>query len=135
LFLFRNETEEQIRDYKNQLDNLIQERANLLEEMDKKIVPPIQTTDNESQTDNRQYEKLVQVNNKLKRALQTFKEKIHRAVDERPDLFHGIGEDTSERLDHLISTVENQATEINVLQVERAQVEEQLQDQIKQLQR
>jgi hypothetical protein len=95
----------------------------------------MQTTDHESQTDDHQHEKLVQMNNKLKRALQTFKEKIHRVVTERPDLFEGIGEETNERLDHLISTAENQATQVSVLQAERDQIEQQLQSEIKELQR
>jgi chromosome segregation ATPase len=113
----------------------MQEPANLLEEIKEKTLPPKQTTDNESQTDDRQHEKLVQVNNELKNELQTFKEKVERVVTEKPDLFDGISEETSERLDHLISKIENQATQINVLHTERNQVEEQLQNEIKQLQR
>ena len=76
----------------------------------------IQTTDSEAQTDDRQHEKLVQVNNKLKHALQGVKDKIHHVVVEKPDLFDGVGEETSERLDHLIGTVENQASQIHELQ-------------------
>ena len=106
-----------------------------MEEIEKKALPSVQTIDNESQTDDRQHEKLIQVNNKLKRVLQTFKDKIHRIVTERGDLFDGIGEETSERLDHLISTVENQATQIDVLHAERDQVEEQLRSENKELQR
>jgi len=132
---YRKETEEQLNEHKNQIDNLMQERIHLLEEIERKTLPLIQTTDNESQTDDRQHEKLVQLNNKLKRVLQTFKDKIQRVATERPELFEGIGEETSERLDHLISTVENQATQINVLQAEHDQVEEQLQNEIKQLHR
>jgi chromosome segregation ATPase len=113
----------------------MQEPANLLEEIKEKTLPPKQTTDNESQTDDRQHEKLVQVNNELKNELQTFKEKVERVVTEKPDLFDGISEETSERLDHLISKIENQATQINVLHTERDQVEEQLRNEIKQLQR
>jgi hypothetical protein len=113
----------------------MKERAKLLEEIEKNTPVPIQTTDNEVQTDDRQHEKLVQMNNKLKRVLQTFKDKIHRVVTDRPDLFDGIGEETSERLEHLISTVENQATQVNVLHVERDQVDEKYQRQIKELQR
>jgi Mg2+ and Co2+ transporter CorA len=78
---------------------------------------------------------MVQVNNKLKRVLQGFKDKIHRVVTERPDLFDGIGEETGERLDHLISTVENQATQIDELQTQHDQTEKQLQNEIKELQR
>jgi cell division protein FtsB len=105
-----------------------------LEEIQKNTSSPVQTTDNESQTDDRQHEKLVQVNNKLKRVLQTFKDKIHRVVTERPDLFIGIGEETTERFDHLIFTVENQGKQLDVLQAERDQTEEQLQSSIKELQ-
>jgi len=75
------------------------------------------------------------VNNYLKHVVQIFKDKIQRVVTERPDLFKGIGEEISQRLDHLISTVENQATKINVLEAERDQVEQQLQSEIKELQR
>jgi hypothetical protein len=132
---FREEIEEQLENYRNQIENLINERANLLEEMEKKTIPSIQTVDHESQTDDHQHEKIVQMNNKLKRVLQLFKEKIQRAVAERPDLFDGVGEETSERLEHLISTVANQATQIDVLHAERNQVEEQLQNEIKRLQR
>ena len=100
-----------------------------------KTLPNVQTTDNESQTDDRQHDKLLQVNNKLKRALQTVKEKIQRVVSERPDLFDGVNEDTSERLDHLISTVDNQTAQIDVLQADRERIEAQLSNEIKGLQR
>lgn len=73
-----------------------------------------ETIDNETQT-----EEQSQVNNKLKRALQTMKDKIHQAVTERPELFPNVGEDTIQRLDHLISTIENQATQIDILNDER----------------
>jgi multidrug resistance efflux pump len=53
----------------------------------------------------------------------------------RPNLFDGISEEANERLDHLISTLENQGTQMDALQVERDQVEEQLRNEIKQLQR
>jgi len=75
------------------------------------------------------------MNNELNCSLQTFKDKIDRAVTEKSDLFEGIGEETGEHLDHLISTVGSQATQINVLNTERHQVEEQLQNEIKVLQR
>ena len=67
------------------------------------------------------------MNNKLKRALQGLKDKIQRAVTENPDLFNGIGDETNERLDHLITTIENRA--------KHNQVEEQLQSEIKELQK
>ncbi len=132
---FRKETEEQVEKYKHQIENLIQERANLVQEIEKRTIPSIETVDHESQTDDHQHDKLVQMNNKLKRILQLFKEKIQRVVAQRPDIFDGVGEETSERLDHLISTVENQATQIDLLHAERNQVEEQLRNEIKQLQR
>jgi chromosome segregation ATPase len=113
----------------------MEERAELLKVAEENTSSPIQTADNESQTDDRQHEKMVQVNNKLKRVLQSFKDKIHRVVTERPDLFDGIGEETSDRLDHLISTVENQTTQINELHAQRDQVDQQLQSEIKELQR
>lgn len=100
----------------------------MFEELQKKTLPIVQTIDNESQTDDRQHEKLLQINNKLKRALQTMKEKIQRVVNERSDLFDGVGEDTSERLDHLISTVDNQAAQIDALRTDSN-------DEIKELQK
>lgn len=129
------DTEEEMENYKNQIENLIQERANLLEQLEKKTLPLIETADDESQTENRDHDKLVQLNNKLKRTLQTVKEKIQRAVSERPALFDGIGEETSERLDHLVSTIDNQAAQIVVLHADREQVKEQLSNEMKELQR
>ncbi len=96
---------------------------------------PVQTIDDESQTDDQQHDKIIQINNKLKRALQSLKDKIHRVVTERPELFANIGEETSERLDHLISTVEHQATQMDILQAEHDQSEEQLRNEIQELQR
>jgi len=113
----------------------MQERANLLEEIENKTSIPIQTIGNQAQTDDREHEKLIQANNELNCALQTFKDKIDRVATERPELFEGIGEEPSKRLDHLISTVENQAAQNNVLQAERDQVEEQLRNGIKALER
>jgi DNA anti-recombination protein RmuC len=106
-----------------------------LEEIQKNVPPSVLTTDNEKQTGDQQHDKLVKLNNKLKRVLQTFKDKISRVVTERPDLFANIGEETSERLDHLISTVEHQATHIDTLQAEHNQSEEQLRHEINELQR
>jgi molecular chaperone DnaK (HSP70) len=94
----------------------------------------VQTTDNESQTDDRQHRKLVQANNKLKRVLETFKNKIHQVATERPDLFVNIGEETDERFDHLLSTIEDQAKQLDALQVQHDQAEEQLRSNIKELQ-
>jgi hypothetical protein len=106
-----------------------------LEEIQKNVPPSVLTTDNEKQTGDQQHDKLVKLNNKLKRVLQTFKDKISRVVTERPDLFANIGEETSERLDHLISTVEHLATQIDMIQMEHNQSEEQLRNEIRELQR
>jgi uncharacterized phage infection (PIP) family protein YhgE len=130
------EAEERLTDYENQIENLTRERANLLEEIQKNASLSVQTTDNERQIiDDQQQDKLAKMNTKLKRALQTLKEKINRIVTERPDLFANVGEETNERLDHLISTVEHQATQINALQAEHSEVEEQLRNEIRELQR
>jgi transketolase len=104
--------------FESQVNNLMQERARLLEEIETYKSSPVVTTDSDTQTDDPQHEKLVDSNHELKHTLQAFKDKVHRIVAERPDLFDNIGEETSERLDHLISTVENQATQIHVLQTE-----------------
>ncbi|CAF4420513.1 unnamed protein product, partial [Rotaria magnacalcarata] len=62
------------------------------------------------------------------------KDKIHRLVTERPELFTDVGEETTERFDHLIVTVEHQATHIDLLQSENEQSQEQLRNQIQELQ-
>ena len=80
-------------------------------------------------------EKQVKINIKLKRALQTIKDKMQRIATERPDLFTNIGEETNERLDHLIAAVEHQATQIDILQSEHNGTEEQLRNEIQELQR
>jgi predicted nucleic acid-binding Zn-ribbon protein len=120
-----------LNDYENQIKNLTRERTNLLEEIHKNAVPLIHTTDDEKQTG----DKLVKINTKLKRALQTIKDKLHRVATERPDLFTNIGEETNERLDHLISTVEHQGRQIDTLQTERNEIEEQLRSEINDLQK
>ena len=76
------------------------------------------TTDHETQTEELTQDKLSQVNNKLRRALQTIKEKVHQAAIEHPEIFTGTGDDTLERLNHLISTVGHQAIQIEALQAE-----------------
>jgi predicted nucleic acid-binding Zn-ribbon protein len=123
-----------LNDYETQIESLTRERANLLEEIQTNTPSHVQTTDNESQTDDRQHRKLVQANNKLKRVLETFKDKIHQVVTERPHLFVDVNEDTTDRFDHLISTVENQAKQLDVLQAQHDQAEEQLRGNIKELQ-
>ncbi|CAF3690411.1 unnamed protein product [Rotaria sordida] len=123
----RKQIDEQINEYKNQIETLMRERTNLLEELEKKTLPTIQTTDNQCQTNDNEYKK-------LKRSLKIFKNKMNRIVNDRPDLFDGIGEETNERLDHLISTVKNQIIQINTLQAEHNLVEGQLRNEIKELQ-
>jgi small-conductance mechanosensitive channel len=135
VYYYRKVTDEQMKDYQHQIENLTQEHTKLLEDVEKNVSTPVQTTENESQTDDYQHEKLTQVNNKLKSALQTYKEKVNRVASERPDLFDGIGEETSEHLDHLISTLASQATQIDVLHAQHDQTEKQLQTEIKELQR
>ncbi|CAF4239863.1 unnamed protein product, partial [Rotaria sordida] len=114
-----------IKQQSEELSILNEKNSNLLSQdelnREKKI-------DNETQTDDRQREKLLQINNKLKRALQIIKDKIHRIVNEKPDLFNGIGEETNERLDHLISIVENQTTQIDLIQNEHQQQIKELQN-------
>ena len=81
------------------------------------------------------HDKLTKVNNKLKRFVHTFKEKIQQVVTERPELFTGVGEETSERLDHLLSIVQQQATQIDVLQAEQEQSQQRFQAEVQELQR
>ena len=132
---YRRETDERIQQYEKQIEHLLREHDSLLNQVDQKPPSAIPTMDNESQTEDQQHDKLAQLNTKLKRALQNLKEKIQRIVTERPDLFADIGEDTSERLDRLISLVGNQATQIENLQTDRDQSEEQLRNEIQELQR
>ena len=81
-------------------------------------LPSIQTVDNGSQTVDEQSEKLTKGHKKLKRTYDAFQEKIQELVSKRPDLFEGISEETNERLNQLISTVENQTKQITDLQNE-----------------
>jgi hypothetical protein len=123
------QAEQRLTEYEALIENLTKERDNLLGEVQKNVPSSIQTTDDQQQ------DKLAKLNTKLKRALQIVKEKINRIVTERPDLFVNVGEETNERLDHLISTVEHQATQMDVLQTERNEVEEQLKNEINELQK
>jgi DNA repair exonuclease SbcCD ATPase subunit len=111
------------------------ERAKLLEEIEKNIRLPIQTIENEVQTNDDEHEKLLEVNKSLKSALETIEDKIQHAITARSDPFGYIGGNPSERLDHLISTIQNQTGQIDVSRAEHSQIEEQLQNEIKQLQR
>ncbi|CAF4940190.1 unnamed protein product, partial [Rotaria magnacalcarata] len=71
--------------------------------------------DRETLTDNQHPDKLLQINNKLKHALQTIKEKIHQIIVEQPDLFRDYTGNTIERLDRLISTIRQQKEQIDLL--------------------
>lgn len=93
------------------------------------------TTDDAMQTDDDQYETIVQVNADMKRALDTFEGKIRGVVTERQDLFDGINEATDEQLDHLISTIERQAKDMDQLHTESERTAEQLREEMKALQR
>ena len=120
-------------DYKDLIINFIEERAQLLEEIEKNSATPTFKSDNECQTDDDQHEILLQTNTVLQDALQILEEKIQGIVAERPGLFDSIGQETSARLDHLISTVENQTTQIDLLQAEHDRVEDALQNEIQRL--
>ena len=56
------------------------------------------------------------MNHKLKRALQTMRERIQQVAVERPELFPSSSEDTLERLNHLLSAIDHQASHITQLQ-------------------
>ncbi|CAF1400921.1 unnamed protein product [Adineta steineri] len=130
----RREMEDLFDKHEKKLNNLIHDRTKLLTEMEKRVLPSIQTNTCEIQTDTEQYEQLVQLNEEMKHSLDIFQEKIHGVVGERQDIFDGISEETNERLDHLISTLEDQATQMDTLQIESTRVEEQLRNEIKDLQ-
>ena len=106
-----------------------------LEEIRNNASSSVQPEESEKASGSQQQDKLVKINTKLKRVLQTFKEKMNRLATERLDLFMNVGEETSERFDHLISTVEHQATQIDLLNTERNEIEEQLKNEINELQR
>jgi predicted nucleic acid-binding Zn-ribbon protein len=127
--------ETRLSDYESQIEKLNQERSHLLEEIRNNASSSVQPDESEKASGTEQHDKLVKINTKLKRALQTFKEKIHRLATGRPDLFANVGEETTERFDHLISTVEHQATQIDLLQSEHNDSEEQLRNEIQELQR
>ena len=101
--------ENQLQEYENQIAELRRQRADVLEQLDAKATAHLPSGDTD---------KMARVNTKLKRALQSIKEKIQQLVSDRPDLFVDVGEETSERLDHLILTVRNQTALINELQME-----------------
>jgi hypothetical protein len=112
----RNEQLQELKEKYSEIRSNIDDDGNHIEERDRS--KSSQTMDNETQTDDQQPDRLVQINNKLKRALQNIKEKVHRVVVERPELFPSSTDDTIERLDYLISAIENQAAQIESLQTE-----------------
>ena len=118
--------------YERQIESLVRERETLLDEKRKYTSSAVTTAENEKPVGDPQHEKLAKLNSKLKRALQTVKEKVQRVVLERPELFTNVGEETNERLDHLIQTVEKQATQIGLLQSDLETAEERLQEIIRQ---
>ncbi|CAF1066100.1 unnamed protein product [Adineta ricciae] len=126
------ETEEHLMNYERQIESLVRERETLLDEKRKYTSSAVTTAENEKPAGDPQHEKLAKLNSKLKRALQTVKEKVQRVVLERPELFSNVGEETNERLDHLIHTVEKQATQIGLLQNDLETAEERLQEIIRQ---
>lgn len=108
---------------------------NLLEHLRQTTRPVVQTIDNECQIDDRQHEKLVVLNNKLKTIVQGFKDKINRVINDRSNLFDGIGTDINDRLERLISILENQTEQINHLQNECEQTKERSVNEIEELQK
>ena len=140
-----------IEQYQNQIDVLMEQQENLLtrnSQLEQSLL--LKSSDTESvaidtyesvkqtpkldrgtQTEEQGQDKLSQVNSKLKRALQSLKEKIHRVVVEHPDLFLDTTDDTLERLDHLAVSLRNQSSHTAALQNER----DLLRDEIDRLQR
>jgi len=127
--------EERLTERENQIDNLQAERAKLLEEIEKNIRLPIPKIENEIQTDDNEHEKLLEVNKSLKSALEAIDDKIQHAITARLDLFGDLGENTSERLDGLISTIQNQTTQIDVLKAEHDETKEKYQREMNDLQK
>jgi small-conductance mechanosensitive channel len=80
----------------------LNEHENLLKESEKKTSLSNQTTNT-----NDEHEELLAINNKLKCAIETIENKIDQIFTTRADLFGDIGKETNERLDSLISAVEN----------------------------
>jgi hypothetical protein len=77
---------------------------------------PRASIDSRSQEANVDTEKLTKMNSKLKQVVQRLKEKMQRVVNESPSLFEGVGEETNERLDHVLALVGEQARRIDELQ-------------------
>ena len=55
----------------------------------------------------------------MKKMLKSTKDKLNHIVEENPDLFDGVSDDTNARIDQLIETVRNQAAQITYLQQDR----------------
>ncbi|CAF4637872.1 unnamed protein product, partial [Rotaria sp. Silwood2] len=121
----------QIAEYEQELRELNEKYFEVLSNIEKQTQSSSrvdQLIDNETQTDDQQHDKLIQVNSKLKRALQTIKEKIHHVVIERPELFVDSADDTIERLDHLISVIEQQTVQMKILQTEHDHKQNEIND-------
>ena len=101
---------------KLELNHRDQQITTLNEELNAVSTRLADRIDGQTQTDDQQEKKSVQINEKLKRALQTIKEKVNRIVQERPECFSRTSADTIERIDQLITAVENQAKHIEELQ-------------------
>lgn len=106
----------------------MKERVHLLEEIQRHIVSPVQVTNNESQTDDAQYEN-------SKRILEIFNTKLDQIAKQKADLFVGVNEEIDHRFDHLLATFENQTKEIDHLKSERSLLEEQLRNEMNELEK
>ncbi|CAF5006212.1 unnamed protein product, partial [Rotaria magnacalcarata] len=67
-------------------------------------------TNKECQTNDDQYE-----------TLEIVKEKVDQIANEKPHLFDGVSQETNNRVEHLISIVENQIIQINRLEQKLSQ--------------
>jgi uncharacterized protein (UPF0335 family) len=125
--VLRNEAESCVQEYTERIGRLESECASLREQVHGKTEPS-----NDAGADNG---KMMKMTNKLKRVVQIFKEKIQRVASERPDLFVGVGEETNERLDHLISIVQQQADHIAELDMTHDQMEKRFQNEMEEWKR
>ncbi len=90
----------------------MEERIKLLEDIQKNIPIPIQTAENQIQTDDDEHEKILEINKSLK----TMKDKFQCFITERPDLFNDNNEDINECFDRFISSIKTQASKLTELQ-------------------
>lgn len=72
----------------------------------------------ETQTDEGKKDKLIEVNHKLKRALQIIKEKLNEISNERPDLFSDSPDDIIQKFNHFVHVFQNQSKQIHMFQVQ-----------------